>query len=36
MKKFLRRKVVRVITDVVAISVVSCIYLIVLSRGSVL
>ncbi|MFF8535143.1 hypothetical protein ACN6K9_008015 [Streptomyces sp. SAS_267] len=36
MKNFLRRKAVRVITDVVAIAVVSCVYLIVLSRGNVL
>ncbi|MGC4982133.1 MULTISPECIES: hypothetical protein [unclassified Streptomyces] len=35
MKDFLRRKTVRVITDVVAIAVVSCVYLIVLSRGNV-
>ncbi|MGW0969589.1 hypothetical protein [Streptomyces sp. NPDC002516] len=36
MKAFLRRKAVRVITDVVAVAVISCIYLIVLSRGNVL
>lgn len=36
MKNFRRRRTVRVITDVVAVAVVGCVYLIVLSRGNVL